>query len=206
LALIVSLQSLNTMKRRTTKQAHSMILEAFPERSDKRIVVEDSFQVEDTSSESFSSSSTDRSPFADCRAKRKIPPRAVSFGKVQVREYERVICYNPACSAGAAIGIGWNYVSQQTIKLDEHEKTRPPRRDKQDFRLGEVEREKLLSSLGYDVFDILASTREIGRVQRNRLKSLRSIDHDGERGWKHMLAPMRSLFARKGGSEALRVR
>jgi hypothetical protein len=194
------------MERRIAKQAHSMTREAFPMRSDKRVVVEDSFHAEDTSSESFSSSSTDRSPLADDRAKRKIPPRAVSFGKVQVREYERVICYNPACSAGAAIGIGWKYVSQKTIQLDEHEKARYSRRDKQDFRLGEVEREELLSSLGYDVFDILASTREIGRVQRNRLKSLRSIDHDGERGWKYMLAPMRSLFTRKGGAEALRVR
>jgi hypothetical protein len=109
------------MDRRIAKQAHSMTLGAFPERSDKRIVVEDSFRAEDTSSESFSSSSTDRSPLVDDRAKRKIPPRAVSFGKVQVREYERVICYNPACSAGAAIGIGWNYVSHQTIELDERE-------------------------------------------------------------------------------------
>lgn len=103
---------------------------------------------------------------------------SVTFQEVQVREYERILGYNPACSDGPAIAIGWNVVSQQTVGVDEFLASKTQHRCRRQLYLDRCEREEMLTELGFNEFDLIASVREIAMVQKNRLKSFQRSQRD----------------------------
>lgn len=61
----------------------------------------------------------------------------VSFGSVNVREYERIIGDNPAVSAGVPIGLGWSYSNYLEVDVDIYESSvrKPGPRTRRDFFL-----------------------------------------------------------------------
>jgi len=101
--------------------------------------------------------------------------RRVSFNKVQVREYEQVLSFNPACSDGAAVEIGWFYHSEEHLSVDEFELERPPSLPREFLTLSREDRKTILEKQGYDDFDLAAADREIRYVQMHRMKTIRKV-------------------------------
>jgi len=99
--------------------------------------------------------------------------RRVSFNEVHVREYEQVLSYNPACSDGAALEIGWHYNHEEHRSVDEFELERPPPTEL--LPLSRRERAAILERQGYTAFDLAASEREIRVIQLNRMKTIRKL-------------------------------
>ena len=106
------------------------------------------------------------------------PRRRVSFSNVQVREYEQVLSYNPACSEGAAIGIGWKYYSEECRSVEEFEFERPHPLPRDQLFLSKEDRARILEKRGYGPFDLASSEREIRMVQMNRLRTLRKLERE----------------------------
>jgi len=50
--------------------------------------------------------------------------RNVSFGDVEVREFERVLDVHPSCSCGPSLGIGWQFESKEGMSLVQWEQYR----------------------------------------------------------------------------------
>jgi hypothetical protein len=93
--------------------------------------------------------------------------RSVSFGVIQVREYNRVLGDNPDVLFGPPISLGWNYVQKDALPMDEYETTKPPR--KGSLRMSSVTRRNLLLNV-FEVpaEEIRAVEREVKKIQKQR--------------------------------------
>ena len=99
----------------------------------------------------------------------------VSFGDVRVREYKQVLSYNPACSKGAAIEIGWNYRTEQRLSVDEFESQRSPPVARVRLLLSKEDREAILGRQGYSAYDLASAECAIMITQRNRMRTIRRL-------------------------------
>lgn len=54
--------------------------------------------------------------------------RSVSFSRLNVRQYERVLGDNPSCSSGPSVSIGWKYKDDISMDIDTYELRRSQRR------------------------------------------------------------------------------
>jgi hypothetical protein len=70
--------------------------------------------------------------------------RAVSFDRVEIREYSRCLGNNPATTHGPPLSIDWAYNKAGTFQLDDYESTRPPRRISQQMLVPGFIREEIL--------------------------------------------------------------
>jgi hypothetical protein len=79
--------------------------------------------------------------------------RNVTFGRIHIREYERVLGDNPSCSIGPPISLGWMHWDLHDSTLDAYEtsqksqrpaSTRPRQRGKRDFYLSPSRRCELI--------------------------------------------------------------
>jgi hypothetical protein len=68
----------------------------------------------------------------------------VSFGKIEIREYSRILGINPATTHGPPLTIDWKYSRAATYSLDDYEETRPPRRAKSQMMLPGSLRESII--------------------------------------------------------------
>ena len=69
----------------------------------------------------------------------------IRFGVVEVREYNIVPSNNPGGTSGVAIELGWSYIVNQKMPIDNFEEQRSKRRSSnfiEEKRLTEPEREK----------------------------------------------------------------
>lgn len=76
--------------------------------------------------------------------------RAVTFGYVHVREYNRILGDHPACSTGPPLALGWDVKSRASYDLEVYEKTRNGQRrggPRSDMRIGSQDRRNILLSL-----------------------------------------------------------
>jgi len=55
---------------------------------------------------------------------------SVSFGAVDIRDYELVLGDSPSVSEGPPLSIGWRYKQRSSVSVDEHEMTRGLKRRK----------------------------------------------------------------------------
>ena len=97
--------------------------------------------------------------------------KAVSFGLIQVREYNRVVGDNPTVRAGPPMSIGWEFVQKQDVPVDDYEKLKPPRTS--DFRMGSFTR-KILLRHEFDVSleDIRAAEKIARKIQIQRCQTM----------------------------------
>ena len=102
----------------------------------------------------------------------------VTFGRVHIRLYERILCDNPAVTSGPPLGIGWNYKAyKRTFVVDEWEELRAPgRRKYNEMLMPRTDREALLCKLGYTQKEIASSVRTILRVKTRRLQTINNLD------------------------------
>ena len=123
--------------------------------------------------------------------------RRVSFHDVHVRVYEQVLSYNPACSTGAAIEIGWDYRTEQCLSVDEFERERPPTVAMPMLLLSKEDREEILGSRGYSAYDLASSERAILIAQHKRMKTIRRLAHEENKEQKKSERMRRFPFFRK---------
>ena len=71
--------------------------------------------------------------------------------------------------------IGWNHLDDRTLKIDEYENRRPPRREQADLVLSRQEREELLVEWGASFQDIIDSIRTGIKIKNQRRSTVNAI-------------------------------
>jgi hypothetical protein len=99
------------------------------------------------------------------------PAVSVSFGMVEVREYERILGDHPSCSEGLAIGIDWQYLPSKTYRVDDWEAIRDSSR-KGCLTLDKQTREKILVELGYEERHFAQALRESNKIKHQRRQTI----------------------------------
>ena len=119
------------------------------------------------------------------RSKKDLPRRSVSFDKVKIREFERVLGDNPPPSPGPSLALGWNYNEMKEVSIDKFEKhgaNGKPRKwgsarnllgtnKKQsdgDFHMTPEQRIKIAQKLGYSQGEIKKNIREGEKIRQQR--------------------------------------
>ena len=104
--------------------------------------------------------------------------RSVSFCEVQVREYERILEFNPSVTSGPAVGIGWKYFPDEGhYSLENFEESREFSRcnSVDELALPRDTREHLLRSWGYTQREIAGSVRSILRSKNQRKQTVQNL-------------------------------
>lgn len=98
--------------------------------------------------------------------------KAVSFGLIQVREYNRVVGDNPAGLVGPPMSIGWEFIQKQAVPVDDYEKIK--RLTTSDLRImGSITRKSILRyEFGVSLEDIKAAEKIIRKIQRQRCRTI----------------------------------
>mmetsp|Transcript_31204 Transcript_31204/g.47798 ORF Transcript_31204/g.47798 Transcript_31204/m.47798 type:complete len:213 (-) Transcript_31204:2018-2656(-) len=96
--------------------------------------------------------------------------KQVSFHKIKIREYERILGDNPSVTSGPPISIGWGYVEEDFIRsVNEYEGCRPRRRTKSELIIPSFVRRGLLEEeFGVSKESIKAASKEVKGVQKKR--------------------------------------
>lgn len=92
---------------------------------------------------------------------------SVSFGNIEMKEYEVIVSDNPSCS-GAPIGIGWRSSEVIKIDIDDYETNRAPRRERAELIMSPIFKRDFLTSLGISGEEIAASIRVNRRIRTQR--------------------------------------
>jgi len=105
---------------------------------------------------------------------------SVSFGSVEVREFERVI--GDDYETPTALALGWNYNENQSVDVDEYEERRSPQYTAQPAQYSATSARKtkslkmeptknskrfsIFQEWGYSISDILAAERQRGILKK----------------------------------------
>mmetsp|Transcript_5510 Transcript_5510/g.7240 ORF Transcript_5510/g.7240 Transcript_5510/m.7240 type:complete len:185 (+) Transcript_5510:148-702(+) len=99
-------------------------------------------------------------------------PSKLTWGSVQIREYNRMVGDHPGTFIGPPITFGWEYREKEPIDLSEYEETRVER--KTYLRLSSITRKNMLKNIfGIDEKEIAASEKEIQRIRKQRESTLK---------------------------------
>jgi hypothetical protein len=104
----------------------------------------------------------------------KLGGRAVTFGSVEERIFERTLEVNPSTSSGPSIGLGWRYEEKPSIPLAEVSPKRGNRR-KYDFVLSSKARKTILSDWGYTKIEMFLAARVNEKIREQRKKTLNNL-------------------------------
>lgn len=93
--------------------------------------------------------------------------RSVTFGDVNVREFNRIVGDHPDVSVGPPVSLGWKFVENEPVTVDHYEENKPPR--KYVLRMTSITRKNLLRN----VFDcpseeIANAEKEVQKIQKQR--------------------------------------
>lgn len=101
----------------------------------------------------------------------------VSFSSVEVRQYERILGDNPACSTGPPLTIGWKFDEAKTINMsvDDYEYDHGLNRDETAMVLSRQEREEMLLELGYSLKEMAVSVRKNIRLKNRRRQTVNNL-------------------------------
>lgn len=115
--------------------------------------------------------------------------RSVSFDKVKVRVFERVLADNPPSSSGPSLGLGWNYNQEQEVDVEQFEskaaKSPKPKRSwlntkasdpKKGLIMPPDKREKLAKKLGFSSKEIKENVKMVERVLRQRQRTKDEVE------------------------------
>lgn len=67
--------------------------------------------------------------------------RSVSFGQLQILEFDKTLGDNPGCTDGVPLTIEWVPTEVTNIGVDYYELTRSPRRARKDLAISSAERQ-----------------------------------------------------------------
>jgi hypothetical protein len=131
---------------------------------------------------SFSCTGPPRPTMASSFKRRSSMPHRklnVSFSKVEIRVYERILVENPPSGPveGPSLGLGWRYNESKAVDLDKFE-TKPVfhwstrRRSHKDLIMSPEKRERMARTLGFSNEEIEQNIRIVEKVQRQRRKTV----------------------------------
>jgi len=101
--------------------------------------------------------------------------KSTKFGGVEVREYNIVPSTNPGGTSGVAIELGWIYVVNQKMTIDNFEEQRSKERANnfiEEKRLTKLERETLLRRDGATDQQIQQAAKRSAIIRNQRRKSI----------------------------------
>lgn len=100
--------------------------------------------------------------------------RSVSFARVNIREYERVLGDNPSVRAGPPLSIGWRYApAPLSITLDDYEKGKGDPRSSAEYLVPKAVRENILKEhAGVSRREMVAAVRTIKKEKAQRHKTV----------------------------------
>ena len=101
--------------------------------------------------------------------------KEVRFSTINIREYENKMSFNPSCSQGAAIELGWEFETSRSFNVDDYEKTRPStdRKSSDEMLISPNQRDAILKEIGYSRKQIEDCTKII-QASRTKSKSLKN--------------------------------
>eukprot|EP00540_Astrosyne_radiata_P004146 CAMPEP_0116845770 /NCGR_PEP_ID=MMETSP0418-20121206/13463_1 /TAXON_ID=1158023 /ORGANISM="Astrosyne radiata, Strain 13vi08-1A" /LENGTH=503 /DNA_ID=CAMNT_0004476941 /DNA_START=56 /DNA_END=1567 /DNA_ORIENTATION=- len=108
-------------------------------------------------------------------------PMGVTFGRVSIRDYERILSDNPSCMSGPSIGIGWRVLRERhykDVEVYEQRKGRPPVQSDR-ILLNREQRERMLLELGYSQKQIAAAVRLNIAVKNRRKQTVHNLGASG---------------------------
>jgi hypothetical protein len=101
--------------------------------------------------------------------------RAVTFGSVDERVYERALEMHPATRSGPSIGLGWNYEDKPSVPLSDEPNNMGTSRSKKDFLLSSNTRKSLLCEWGHSKIEMFLASRVNEKIREQRKRSLNKI-------------------------------
>jgi hypothetical protein len=94
---------------------------------------------------------------------------SVSFGNIQVREYERIVGDHPDTRVGVPLTIGWAFVERPPVPIEQYEGNRIR---KGNLRLTSITRKNLLHNVfGIPEEEIRNAEKEIQKIKKQRSTS-----------------------------------
>ncbi|CAJ1955355.1 unnamed protein product [Cylindrotheca closterium] len=111
---------------------------------------------------------------AHSSSKLKQEGRAVTFGSVEERVYERTLEMHPATRSGPSIGLGWKYENKASVPLGS-EPAKATSRNRKDFLLSSNTRKSLLCEWGHSKMEMFLASRVNEKVREQRKRSLNNI-------------------------------
>lgn len=77
--------------------------------------------------------------------------KVVQFSTVEIREYDSKLSFNPSCSRGPALELGWRYNQSDSMPIDDYEASNPSgyRRTSKQLIISPEQREIILKEVGY---------------------------------------------------------
>ena len=95
----------------------------------------------------------------------------VSFGPIQIREYERIVGDHPDTKIGVPISIGWAYYERKPISIDVYEKQRMERGPR-NLRMTSITRKNLLHNVfGIPEKELRDAEKEVQKTKKQRIQS-----------------------------------
>jgi hypothetical protein len=100
--------------------------------------------------------------------------RKVSFGSIQVREYERIVGDHPDTRIGVPISIGWGYHEKETVAIDTHEANKKP---KIMLRMSSITRKNILHEVfGIPEAELRSAEKEVQKIKKSRVNSIKQSE------------------------------
>jgi hypothetical protein len=99
--------------------------------------------------------------------------RRISFGKVQVRTFERILEVHPCTSSGPSLGLGWMYEDEDSPQTIDWLK---PNKGASQLRMCRDERECLVrEELGYTSREVALAIRECLKIKNQRRRTINNL-------------------------------
>lgn len=97
----------------------------------------------------------------------------VSFVNLHIREYKQILGDHPCCGSGPPVMLGWDYLPERSISVDDYEAARS-RRCKEDMRLSQDDRKEMLKETCSDT-DVRRAQRKLHRERRGQDKRVKAF-------------------------------
>jgi hypothetical protein len=100
---------------------------------------------------------------------------SISFGPIEVREFARIVGDHPDVSSGPPMALGWEYIQDDPITVDEYEKKNKGRSRGPIERTTKFERILILHhEFGFPMQELRDAEKEAKRTQLRRTNSKKS--------------------------------
>eukprot|EP00980_Cylindrotheca_fusiformis_P029162 scaffold22740_cov139-Cylindrotheca_fusiformis.AAC.16 len=114
---------------------------------------------------------TDRTELSSVSGHSTSDERCVSFGAIQVREYERIIGDHPETKIGVPLSLGWGYYERDPVPIDKYESERIP---KKTLRMSSITRKNILHNVyGIPEDEIRMAEKEVRKISARNQKNQR---------------------------------
>jgi len=122
----------------------------------------------------------------------------VSFDKLYVREFGMVLGDNPCVRSGPPVSIGWEVQDEYHDDLENHERSRGPRRENREMVISRPNREALLRAAGHSKSEFASVIRRTNRIKTQRMSSARKVSSTKfEEKIEKVIKRIKRLFVKK---------